>query len=116
MPRTKKAAWNDLGWIALGDEVICCEAPEGEKIRGWGRPAQWLRGGATGRIIEAPRKGYPAHRCPDHEEFPDCVCGDEGTIGEQPAWAVVDWDLDGGGTHHCAIRRDEEGTLWKRAK
>ncbi len=68
--------------------------------------------GFTEGVVVRHGKGYERHRCPNHQEAPDCICGDrdDGRVQAMPDWAVVDWEGPRGET---CIDADEEGTYWE---
>lgn len=103
-------------WIKVGDRVryIHPKRPMGDQVFGEGDPVAWLCIGAEGTVTEL-HEGYPAHPCPDHSDYPDCICGDEGTVPAMSPWAVVEYESDIPGRKiKRAIQKDAEGEGWER--
>ena len=96
----------------------------GTKVKYTGRPAgkravayvrdgveYWLVGGAVGIVVGKP-KGYGAHPCPNHDEYPDCVCYDEsGVVSASEPCCTVEWEAENGGTLRRLIYADSEWEL-----
>ena len=77
------------------------------------------RDNAIGLVIDGGGDGYPEHRCYDHSEAPDCICGDadNGMVQAMPPWIVVAWETDAAGLFYKAcVDLDGEGTDWERVK
>lgn len=110
-----QGAWEGKSPIRIGDRIRFIGRPDGERALGLGAEpnTRWLRGGDSGQVTEIIC-GYPPHRCPDHEEFPNCVCGEDGTAdGTDPAPVVAYESQDGGTVPRCISPEDEDKT-WKR--
>ena len=135
--------WDDTNWIEPGERVVLLSW--GKRTRSFGdvvleldvtpadersladridagdehaatRSTACLRIGARGVVIEGPRYGYPPSRCPDHDDAPDCTCGDDG-LGIVPGRAhvaVVEWELDDGSPFQRALDPAGEGIGWCR--
>ncbi len=102
----------------IGETVRYIGRKPGERAYGEGHEPNvvWLVGGAEGTVVSR-RRGYPKHRCPDHAQTPDCICGDvnNGWVGAMPDWAVIAWNGDREGTIiRCCIENADEGILWVR--
>lgn len=111
--KKKELAWDDTSWIFLGAKVRYTGFECGE----WKNPdksdKKTLKSGMTGTVVEFT-KGYPTHRCPDHDASPDCVCGGaDGQVQASEKAAVVAWDAEGG-TYRRLIHRD--GKHWELVK
>lgn len=111
-----------VGLPEIGMRVRFIGRPPGKRAFGIGHPGHehWLLGGAEGPI-EPGGTGYPRHRCPDHSEAPDCVCGDcgdsPGWIDQMDPWVVVQYRCACGETtigRCCSL--PDEGTLWERVE
>lgn len=126
---TEKRLHGDMSWVKIGEKVRFASPhwsskeplPEGTRVMGEGDPdTAWLCVGALGTVIKM-NPGYARHRCPDHRNEPDCVCGgsdygESGWIEEMPAWATVEYETDKPGrTIKRAIHKADEGKDWTRA-
>ena len=107
---------------ASGDKIRYIGAPPGEFKFGEGHEpdVRWLEGGVVGTVVSFI-DGYPRHRCPDHDEYPDCICGDDGIVEAMERCAVVDYPaVDHGhkpraGVVSRCIDLSNEGETWERA-
>ncbi len=104
----------------IGMRVRFIGRPPGVRAFGIGMPGHvhWLLGGAEA-VVEPGGEGYLLHRCPDHSEAPDCVCGDcgdsPGWINEMPPWVVAEYPCAcGESTVGRCCSLDEEGISWER--
>jgi len=104
--------------LPLGTRVRFIGRAPGERFMGIGHPGHehWLCGGVEAEV-EHGGDGYPRHRCPDHEDCPDCVCGDysDGWISEMLPWRVAKYPCEcGEEVIGRAIDAEGEGISWER--
>jgi hypothetical protein len=103
---------------SIGSKVRYIGCPPGEAKFGMGYDpdVRWLMGGAIGVVVKQYR-GFPAHRCPNHKEYPDCICGEESGIAQamSPA-AAVEYQADPHGVIDWVIHIEDEGETWERIK
>lgn len=106
-------------WIEVGQLVRRMDTGatyfSDPKGRDKGEPS--LAADAKGVVVEL-RPHEPAHRCPNHDEFPDCVCagdfGEDAMIPGKTASAVVAWSLSDGTKLRRLIWPKDEGERWAR--
>ena len=103
--------------LPIGTRVRFIGREHGERAFGIGKPGRehWLLGGAEADVVEGG-DGYPRHRCPDHSDFPDCVCGgeDDGRIERHPPWRVAEYPCAcGESVIGRAIDLEGEGISWE---
>ena len=125
--------WADLSWAPMGAGVIKLAEPHAPADRLHGETVDgvtaWLRVGDQGAIVHH-FKGYPRHRCPDHRDAPDCICGggecadncepdcdchEDGWVSASNASAVVAWQTREGPKIRRVIHREDEGVRWNKA-
>lgn len=79
---------------AIGTRVRFIGRAPGVRAFGIGKPGHvhYLLGAAEA-VLKAGGDGYPRHRCPDHGDAPECVCGDldDGWIDEHLPWLVAEY-------------------------
>jgi hypothetical protein len=104
---------------AVGTSVRYIGQRFGEK-RSNEKEYRYLSSDTVGVVI-SHHDGYPRHRCPDHSDAPDCVCGDydgdedRGWIRENPPWGVAEFDSeDGRGKVSRVADAENEGRTWER--
>lgn len=118
----------------IGSEVRYIGRPDGERSvgealdpkqvyfglggRGTEPDAAWMLGGCRGRVATLHPGSRSVGRCPNHDEFPGCICANETGIdrGIEP-WAVVEWETDHKGrTIKRCIELEDEGDTWERVE
>lgn len=107
-----------VAWIEVGQPVQRVDSgptwfssPQGPSK---GEPS--LAADAKGVVVKI-LPPEPAHRCPNHDELPDCVCGgdfDDATIPGKTASAVVVWSLSDGTVIRRLIWPKDEDERWVR--
>lgn len=109
-------AWDDTSWIKVGARVRYLGDPTGHWHKSDQSDRVDLRTGDIG-TVDGWTDGYPRHRCPDHREAPDCVCGDDaettderGWIDASPKCARVQYQ----GGFRAVLYAEDEGTRWER--
>lgn len=119
------------GLPEIGTEVRYIGRPDGERSFGtfphdkWHASREerekhisWVVGGARGKVVKLHPGSPSIGRCPNHDDFPDCICANETGVdrGIEP-WAVVAWETNGGPepTLERCIEAGDQGTEWELA-